>query len=573
VKIFPFRRASWIFLVLALLSIPPPASSAPIITGGPVNAAGYMLNGLPNSGIAQGSIFILFGSEMGPGELLQVSAFPIPKDLGGTSIKVTVGAITVDCLILYTLNRQVAAILPSNTPLGNGTVRVTFNGQTSGPAPIQVVQRRLGVFTRNAAGSGPAIIQNFTTETNQLPVNSILNAATPGQVEVLWGTGIGPAAGDEAIGPVPGDMPGLPIEVFVGGQQAAVTYRGRSGCCAGIDQIVFTVPQGVQGCYVSVAVLIGGVMSNSTTMAIAPQRGPCSDPIHLNSADITQLQGGGNLNLAEITLLRIAGKLSVAGQGPIEGNADIGQAEFKSVNASDLLASMGIPESPSLGSCTLLQFQYESFFNSVFGDGGNPIPEQSIDAGPVLNVSGPRGSKQIPRSSPQSVGNYEARLGGIEIGGPTSPDYLDPGTYTFDNGAGGAAVGPFNTQLILPSNLLWTNRDTLPAVIPRSQPLHVTWSGADNSAEFVIILGSSANPASGSAVSFSCAVNAGLGTFIVPARILSALPASGQAAEGPVGFLVVGKAPLRVASSTAIPNVHIAYKTYLFGNLINTNYQ
>ncbi len=269
-KLIPFGKVSWILLILALISTAPPASAAPVITGGPVNAASYTLNGLPSSGIAQGSIFILFGSGLGPGQLLQVSAFPIPPDLGGTSIKVTVGATTVDCPMLYTLDRQVAAILPSNTPVGNGTARVTFNNQTSADAPIRVVQRSLGIFTRNAAGSGPAIIQNFTTETDQLPVNSILDAATPGQVEILWG-GIGPVAGNEAGGPLPGDMPSLPVEIFVRGQPAAVTYRGRSGCCAGIDQIVFTVPEGVQGCYVSVAVLIGGVMSNSPTMAIAPQ--------------------------------------------------------------------------------------------------------------------------------------------------------------------------------------------------------------------------------------------------------------------------------------------------------------
>ncbi len=252
---------------------------------------------------------------------------------------------------------------------------------------------------------------------------------------------------------------------------------------------------------------------------------------------------------------------------------DIGQGQFRRINAADLLASTGVQTAPSLGSCTLQQFQYEDFFNSVFSDSGNPIPQQGIDAGPALRVMGPRGSKQIPRSSPQSVGAYEAMLGGIEIGGPSLPDFLDPGVYTFDNGAGGTDVGPFNTQLILPSNLMWTNRDTLPGIIPRNQPLHITWGGADGAKEFVFILGTSANPASGSGVSFSCGVNAGLGSFNVPARILSALPASGQAPEGPVGFLLVGKGPLRTASSTAITNVHIAYQSYLFGNLINTNYQ
>jgi hypothetical protein len=74
-------------------------------------------------------------------------------------------------------------------------------------------------------------------------------------------------------------------------------------------------------------------------------------------------------------------------------------------------------------------------------------------------------------------------------------------------------------------------------------------------------------------VTFHCAVDAGVGSFSVPARILSALPASGQSEQGPVGFLAVGKAPLRVVSHTVITNVHLVYQFYLFGNLINTNYQ
>jgi uncharacterized protein (TIGR03437 family) len=496
-KIFPLRTVSWILLLLALIATAPRAFAVPVITGGPVNAGSYTLDGLPNSGIAQGSIFILFGTGMGPGALLQVSEFPILPELGGTSITVTVGAITVDCLMLYTLDRQVAAILPSNTPLGAGTVQVIFETETSNAFPITVVQRSLGIFTRNAAGSGPAIVQNFIPDTEPLPVNSILDVATPGQVEVLWGTGLGPVAGDEAGGPLPGDMPGLPIEIFVGGQQATVTYRGRSGCCAGIDQIVFTVPEGVQGCYVSVDVLVGGVMSNSTTMAIAPEPGPCSDPVQLNSADITQLQGGGDLNLGEIGLLRIAAKVTVVGLGTIEGSVDMGSGEFRRVNAGDLLASTGLQDSPSLGSCTMRQFQYEGFFDSVFSDTPNPVPQQGIDAGPALSVAGPLGMMQIPRSSPDFVGGYEATLGGIDLDGPPSPDFLDPGAYTFDNGAGGAAVGPFNTQLNLPGSLLWTNRDALPAVIPRNQPLSITWSGADSTTEFVFILGTSADPAAG----------------------------------------------------------------------------
>jgi hypothetical protein len=277
------------------------------------------------------------------------------------------------------------------------------------------------------------------------------------------------------------------------------------------------------------------------------------------------------LTQAEITLLRIAARLTIQGLGTVEGNADLAEAHFRRFNAADVLASMGIQTFPSLGSCSLQQFQYEGFIDSVFSN-QDPVPRQEIDAGPALSVMGPLGMKQAPQS-PQSVGAYEAMLGGISFDGPPLPDFLDPGTYTIGNGAGGAGVGPFSTEVVLPGNLLWTNRDTLSNPIPRNQPLPITWGSADSATEFVYILGSSADPASGSGASFLCTVNAGLGSFNVPAYILSALPASGQAPEGRVGFLGVGNAPLRAGSSATIADVQIAYRYYRYGHLINTNYQ
>jgi len=60
---------------------------------------------LPNSPIAQGSIFIVFGQNLGPASIAQANKFPLPSSQGlaGTSIKVTVGGTTLDAIMLYTL--------------------------------------------------------------------------------------------------------------------------------------------------------------------------------------------------------------------------------------------------------------------------------------------------------------------------------------------------------------------------------------------------------------------------------------------------------------------------------------
>src|SRR4051812_11715937 len=66
-----------------------------------LNAASYAQSGLPNSGIARGSMFVVFGTELGPADLRQAAGFPLQTSLGGTSIRVSVGTTTVDALLVY----------------------------------------------------------------------------------------------------------------------------------------------------------------------------------------------------------------------------------------------------------------------------------------------------------------------------------------------------------------------------------------------------------------------------------------------------------------------------------------
>jgi len=161
------------------------------------NSASYALPGLPNAGVAQGSIFVIFGQNLGPAKIVEVSSFPLPTSAGlaGTSIQISVNGTNVFAIMLYTLETQVAAVLPSTTPIGTGTVTVTYNGQTSAPAPITVVKSTFGIFAVNQSGSGPGVLQNVNSQTDR-PFNSPSESAQPGQVMILWGTGIGPVTGD-----------------------------------------------------------------------------------------------------------------------------------------------------------------------------------------------------------------------------------------------------------------------------------------------------------------------------------------------------------------------------------------
>lgn len=112
---------------------------------------------LPNSGIAQGSMFVVKGAGLGPASLVVAKSFPLLTTMAGTSVTVSVGGANVNALIYYTSDNQVAAILPSSTPTGGGTVAVTYKGQTA-YAMIAVVASNVGVFTVNQGGTGDAIV-------------------------------------------------------------------------------------------------------------------------------------------------------------------------------------------------------------------------------------------------------------------------------------------------------------------------------------------------------------------------------------------------------------------------------
>ncbi len=526
------------------------AQPATMITGGPVNAASYTIAGLPNGNIAQGSMFILFGQNLGPSVQANANSFPLSTKLGGTSIAATVGGTEVNAIMLYSTFSQVAAILPSTTPIGTGTLTLTFNGKASNTVPIHVVANTLGIFTRNQSGTGPGVLFNFNSESDQ-PVNSLVTAAHPGQVLTLWGAGLGAVSGNEADGPLPGNL-SVPVNVYVGTKLVTPSYKGRSGCCAGIDQVVFAVPDGIEGCYVSVHVQAGGVISNSATIAITGSGRVCSDPTGFSTADLQKVQNGGTLTVADTSLAR--DKISSPGLGGIEGNLDFGEGHFRHYASSlDVLASsrgslVGLEGSPSVGSCTVAPYSYQSFGSSLLPNNSDPVNQHGLDAGAALNVTGPLGAKQLPKQDKGSPGqsDYVYKVKGSIIAGgipgftPVTPGYLSPGAYTIDDGSGGTQVGAFKAMLTIPSStVVWTNESAV-SNIPRSQDLTVTWSGGA-AGGIVAIFGGSADPSTGAAAGFQCVAPADAGTFSVPTWLLSALPASGKdpTVGVAVGFLAL----------------------------------
>jgi uncharacterized protein (TIGR03437 family) len=503
---FPFCP----FLLLVAPVLSPRLQAQPVITG-VLNAASYAVPGLPHSDIAQGSMFVIFGQQLGPAALQQATV-PFGPQLGGTSIRITGGGVTADAVMIYTSAGQVAAILPSRIPPGNATITVTYLNRTSAPASIRVARSSFGIFTRNQAGSGPGIVQNYNSATDQ-PVNALTAPVRPGQVMILWGTGLGPVDYDDAQLPRVGDLD-VEAEVVVGNKSARVLYKGRSPQFPGIDQINFEVPADAPvGCHVPLAVRAGGVVSNFASIAIASAGAVCSDAIGFSAADMEKIRSPGQLRFGEVVLTKSTFI-------DLKASLDEVQAAFNrydqatALKARRLGRDAGEAEESHLpyGACTVASLV-----------GNDPTRAQPFPGGAFINLQGPRGAKQIARSSRP---DYSASLGGGLPGFTDNygPEYLVPGLYTVDHPAG-PDVGAFSATLTLPAPIQWTNQDSF-SVVRRSQDLTVTWTGGDSAKEYVVVGATSYDMTREVAAEITCMERASAGRFTIPAWLLSTLPAS-----------------------------------------------
>ncbi len=500
-----------------------------------LNPASYALPGMPGYGIAQGGLFVAFGTNLGPSGLKQATSFPLPKNLNGISIKATVGGVTVDCIIMNSYGAgatpatQVVGLLPSTTPIGTGTLVLTYNNVPSAAASLKVVKRAFGITAVNAGGSGPAVV----TDANY-SIRLITQSATSGQALILWGTGLGAITGDETQ-PAPfRDMVEADVKVYVGGKLATVLFRGRSPGAAGLDQINFNVPAGLSGCYVPIVVIVDGIASNWTTLPVAATNGACSDPYGFSAQDIQAAWSRGSLKTGTVSLLRTTTTITVPIFGSFTTSTDTGSAEFSRYDASGLISFQGTTGGQYIGACTVFQFSGDT------PAAVDPVSVTGLDAGASLSVSGPKGVKAIPAVA-GSKGSYSATLGGggNPITGGGLPDYLDAaGNYTV-TGTGGADVGGFTTTLTIPAVFTWANKDSISSVT-RSQDLTVTWTGGAAST-YTLIMGYSgySTPLTAGAL-FLCVSPSSTGTFTVPSYVLSALPVSEVQSGVPTGMLLMG---------------------------------
>jgi uncharacterized protein (TIGR03437 family) len=509
--------------------------------GSVVNNASYLTapqdsknNPIGNPVIAQGSIFVVFGTGIGPATLTYPAGLPLPTAVpasNGTSISISSGGQKMDAFIVYTSALQVGAILPSNTPAGTASVTLTYNGQTSAPFKISVVQSRLGIFTSNVQGTGPAAAQHGTSSA---PI-TLTKAAQPGEVVIIYGTGLGPISGPDNVAPGSVQV-GSNVTVTVGGKTITPQYAGRAPQFAGEDQINFQLPADVPtGCYVPMSITASGQVSQDVVLPIAKGGNTaCTHIFGFSESSLATLDSGGTVNIGLFQVLR--GYAPALG-GAVEGAGGL----FDNANANSVFnlynlipVAYGAVSYPApLNSCVVI--------DQAITSGGfnlpaiNQIGGRELLANPItLAINGPGGAND----------NILHATGGGYVS-PFIPPILGPGSWTI-SGLAGADVGAFNATITLPDDLNWTNAGNFSSV-PQAD-LTIVWSGGTAPSNPVVtVYGNStivnpADPSKSRAKSFYCAAPAAAGKFVVPASVRQQLPSaqSGEKSFGTLGITTGG---------------------------------
>jgi len=263
-----------------------------IFPDGAVNAASYLPPAVPGGALPQGGIASLFGADLGPQLGESATAFPLPTEIAGTTVSVILpDGSELPCPLLYVQAAQINLIVPSAVPIGGHILIVRSPLGASPPLRIKVVRAAPGLFS----------IQHFGAY--RLAGASLDSPLSPGDRLTIWLTGLGPIAGDDRSLP-PIVEPSADVTVWVGNQRVdELLYAGRSGCCAGLDQIDLILGDDTPtGCAVPIQVSVGGAMhSNMATIAVAENGASSCLSGSPGSSPSQSIVTAGRVSVREIT--------------------------------------------------------------------------------------------------------------------------------------------------------------------------------------------------------------------------------------------------------------------------------
>jgi trimeric autotransporter adhesin len=245
--------------VIRMLQLVSRVPSAGAVVGSATNLMGP---------VAPGEWVTIYGSGLGPSTLTtsQPDAFGnTPLQLAGTVVYFN----GVPAPIFYTWSQQVGVVVPYEVTPGSAVLAVQFGNQVSLELTVPVAASAPGLFTANGSGTGQALALNQGSQT----WNTSASPVPQGTVITLYATGSGQGSPPVPDGTPNGagfDYPVLPVTATIGGVAAGVGYvGGDTGLPPGMIRVDLSVPSGVTGSAVPVAIKIGSASSQpGVTIAV-----------------------------------------------------------------------------------------------------------------------------------------------------------------------------------------------------------------------------------------------------------------------------------------------------------------
>jgi uncharacterized protein (TIGR03437 family) len=469
--------------------------------------------------LAPGAVWVIYGKNLGPTNLVAADAPNFPTMVGGTSVTFTPtgSGSPIQAKVWYTLSTQVGGFLPSTAATGTYNVTVSYGGQTSPPQSVTVVARSMGVGTANGLGTGPAqatvanvnnglSLVRFTSGSfDYLGYHWLSGPTHPGDEVVLWGTGGGADASNDP-GPAPsssGDQTASGnFMVTVGTRQIKPDYAGTVSGSPGLWQINVRLPNDIDlDCFAPVQVTAGGTAGNLTSIAIAaPGATSCTDS-QFSQTLLATMDTGHNLIVGAFALAKI-------GSSPTAASfQETGSGFFGNYTPAELAAPR---IGPKFNGCEI----YDRTYPVAGTDPGSP--DGYVDAGSRLPVSGANFT-----AGSALAGNSTAK--GILYSISPSAGTLTGTSYTL-SGTGGNTVAAFSAMTTFPASFTGTNWDSI-ASVNRANPLTLTWSGTGFNNVYILVNSITTTTTTRRIVTMNCVVPAAPGTYTIPPAALAYLPA------------------------------------------------
>ena len=240
-----------------------------------VNAASLRPPTDPNGAVAPGSIVAVSGTNLAS-QTLFASDLPLPATLGTAPDDTRITFNGTAAPLFLVSEDQINAQVPFDLLPGEVSLQVHRGSQASEAQPLSVAAVSPGIFTVNQQGSGQGTVLIADTAILAAPTGTVAGRQTrpANRLEFIsiFCTGLGEVTNQPSSGE-PAAEDGLSTTLqtaraTIGGVEVPVSFSGLTGF-VGLYRVDVQIPaEAPSGDAVEVAITIGGVTSNTVSIAV-----------------------------------------------------------------------------------------------------------------------------------------------------------------------------------------------------------------------------------------------------------------------------------------------------------------